>query len=263
MSNFRLTMPSYLVSSFNQLTQDHNFTRQDLATLKQAAASQQGSRVQEALETQTLDTLEQKLTADRDGSLRLDAIQVDPQSMNVGHAIFELSLLPDVPAEPSQAEQDWASQLELKLQQKYTPNQSELTRYQDICERYLASRQGQPAPTTQELEWANGIQRQAQAGQQPASQDMARFRDIVARQALHVRNLVACQPEPTKPPSNDDLRWAAELQDKVQNKGYLPSDSEQVRFQQIGRALAKFSQAAPGTEPVTAPVTQTARSRKK
>ena len=76
---------------------------------------------------------------------------------------------------------------------------------------HMASREGKPAPSLEELTWANGIQREATAGKQPSEDDMAKFRDISARQALHVRDLVARQPEPSASPSLDDLRWAVEL----------------------------------------------------
>ncbi|PKL77414.1 MAG: hypothetical protein CVV27_05525 [Candidatus Melainabacteria bacterium HGW-Melainabacteria-1] len=242
MSNFRLTMPSYLESNWNQLSSDKRFDRQDLAALKSAAESQQGSRVQEALETQTLDTLSRQLDASADGSLRLDVVSVHPQSQSVGHAIVEVSLLADSPAEPSQADQTWASALELKMQmQGYQPSSEELARYQNICERYLASREGQPAPSTDELEWANTVQRKTRSGAQPSAEELLRFRDIVARQALHIRKLMAKQPEPTAPASSADLRWAAEIQEKVQTKGYQPSEAEQIRFQQIARAFQKFN----------------------
>ena len=73
MSNFRLTMPTYLESNWTQLTRDGSFDRQDLAALKQTAVGQTGSKIQEALEIQTLDTLEQKLKLDQDAS-RLAAL---------------------------------------------------------------------------------------------------------------------------------------------------------------------------------------------
>lgn len=262
MSNFRLTMPGYLASTFQQLTQDHQFDRQDLASLRQAAGKQQGSLIQEALETQTLNNLEARLNADADASLSLDAFQVaDPQSMNMGHAIFEVRLVAEtapastarVPrSEPSEAEQAWASAFEQKLKQGQPASPTDVSRYKDICERYLNSRQGLPAPSSQELEWANDIQRKAQAGQEPQGGDMARFRDIVARQALHVRNLLASQPEPTQAVTPEDLHWATELQDKVQNKHYQPSDNEQIRFHQLGRALQKFGPPAGFTPPAAA-----------
>jgi hypothetical protein len=265
MSDFSLKMPTYLEPAWTQLTRDGKFSNQDLASLKQTAASQTGNRVQEALEIQTLDVLTQKLASDSDGSLRLDKVQLHPQSQSTGHALLEVSLLPDSPAavpatkaalpmppvspnstEPAAAELDWASQLETKMQQqKYQPNAQEIESYKDITQRYLASRQGKPAPTPSELEWANTIQRKAQSGVKPTADELGRFRDIVARQALHVQAAQARLPEPTQAPSQEDLNWAMDLKQRVEQKKYQPNGTEITRFQQIGRAYQKFSQPAP------------------
>lgn len=249
MSNFRLNLPTYLSSTFAQLTQDHQFDRKDFDTLKQAAASQKGSLIEESLETQSLNTLDARLTAGG-GNLHLDAVQVQSQGMSLGQAAFEISLHNDAPAtpgEPSRAEQNWASAFEAKYQKNdYTP--AELERYKDICARYMTSREGKPSPSAEELNWANGIQRLAAAGKPISEDDLAKFRDISARQALHVRDMAARQPEPTAGPSMDDLRWAVELNDRIQHKGYMPNDSEQMRFQQLNRALQKFG-PPPGFTP--------------
>lgn len=259
MSNFRLNLPAYLSSTFTQLTQDHQFDRKDFDTLKQAAASQKGSLIEESLETQSLNTLDAKLKAGG-GNLHLDAVQVQTQGMSLGQAAFEVSLHDDAPAlsslaspkaaassaEPSRAEQNWASTFETKLKTNaYTP--AELERYKDICARFMASREGKPSPSAEELNWANGIQRLAIANKPISEDDMAKFRDISARQALHVRDMTARQPEPTAGPTLDDLRWAVDLNEKVQ-KGYMPSDSDQMRFQQMNRALEKFG-PPPGFTP--------------
>lgn len=243
MTQFNLTMPMYLEPAFSQLIKDGSFDRKDLASLKSSAAAQQGSKVQELLEIQTIDTLSRQLDLDADASLRIDKVESHPQAQSVGHALLSVSLLDDAaPAEPSVADQEWASQLETKMQKGYKPPEAEIGRYKDICERYLASRKGKPAPSPAELEWANTIQRRALAGDQPSQADMLKFRDIVARQALHVQALMARQPEPTAPPTAADLKWAAELQEKVQTKNYVPSEAEQIRFQGIARAFQKFNQ---------------------
>ncbi len=160
MSNFRLTLPTYLETSWNQLSHDGSFDRQDLAKLKQAAQSQQGSKIQEALETQTIDTLEQRLKTDADGSLKLDKVQVHPQAQNLGHAIVEVSLLPDqTPAsasaqvasssgtpttEPSRDDMIWAADIELRLKQQQTVPTEDIEKYKNICQRFLDSRKGKP-----------------------------------------------------------------------------------------------------------------------
>lgn len=243
MSNFRLNLPGYLAPTFSQLSQDHHLDRQDLAALRQAAAAQSGSIMQEALETQTLNTLEAQLQA-HGGDLHVDAVQVEAQSMNIGQAVFEVRLLGDKAAEPSLAEQTWAGEFEQRVKQKTPYTTADMDRYKDICERFLASREGMPAPTAAELDWANGIQRQAIAGQQPSTADMLKFRDIVARQALHVRAELAKLPAPKAAPSLEDMRWAMTLQEKVNTEHYSPSDSEQLRFVQINQALQKFGPPA-------------------
>lgn len=263
MSNFRLTMPTYLESNWTQLTRDGSFDRQDLTALKQTAAGQTGSKIQEALEIQTLDTLEQKLKLDQDASLKIDKVQVQAQNQGMGHAILEVSLLPETVApaspgapapapnrtstavqEPSSDEMNWASGIELKLKQQQPVATEDVERYKSICQRFLDSRKGKPAPSRQELQFANSVQRKQLAGQQPTAAEISRFQDINARQLLHVQAALARLPVPTQAPSQGDLDWVMQLQQMINTKDYLPSIDEVAKFQRILQAYQQFSPQA-------------------
>lgn len=265
MSNFRLTLPTYLETSWNQLSHDGSFDRQDLAKLKQAAQSQQGSKIQEALETQTIDTLEQRLKTDADGSLKLDKVQVHPQAQNLGHAIVEVSLLPDqTPAsasaqvasssgtpttEPSRDDMIWAADIELRLKQQQTVPTEDIEKYKNICQRFLDSRKGKPAPSYSEMRFANSIQRKQLAGQTPTPDDLLRFQDINARQILHLQAALAKLPPITQAPTQAELDWAQNLKQLIQAKDHLPSIDDIAKFQRIAMAYQRFgtpqAQAAP------------------
>lgn len=257
MSNFRLTMPNYLETSWNQLSRDGSFDRQDLATLKQAAQAQQGSKIQEALEIQTIDTLEQRLNSDPDGSLNLDKVQVHPQAQNLGHAIVEVSLLAETQApapasvrpvssnaapttEPSRDEMIWAADIELKLKQKQAVPTEDIEKYKTICQRFLDSRKGKPAPSHSEMRFANSVQRKQLAGQTPTPDELLRFQDINARQLLHLQAALAQLPPITQAPTQAELDWAQNLKQLIQAKDYLPSIDDIAKFQRIAMAYQRF-----------------------
>lgn len=266
MSNFRLTLPNYLETSWNQLSRDGNFDRQDLAMFKQAAQAQQGSKIQEALEIQTIDTLEQRLKTDADGSLKLDKVQVYPQAQNLGHAIVEVSLLPETQTsapvtakptsssaapttEPSRDEMIWAADIELKLKQQQTVSTEDVEKYKTLCQRFLDSRKGKPAPSHSEMRFANAIQRKQLAGQNPSPDELLRFQDINARQILHLQAALAKLPPITQAPTQAELDWAQNLKQLIQAKDYLPSIDDIAKFQRIAMAYQRFgtpqAQAAP------------------
>lgn len=246
MSNFQMNLPASLKQSWQQLTADKVFNQADLQSLRQTAAATQGSPLQEALETQTLDTLNQKLQA-YNGSMNLDTLTVND---GAGHATVSIQII-DRPAgfvAPSQTEVDWAMQLEQRVNQPaqpgvaaYRPTADDQRKYEDIMARLIRSKSDLPAPTRSELEWAADLGRNMQQKQyRPSAQEMTRYQDITLRQLAQVQKEMERLPMPTQPPTQQDMTWAQGFHQQVKAGLKTPSLQETVRFQQVVLAFQKF-----------------------
>lgn len=133
-------------------------------------------------------------------------------------------------AAPSQAEIDWALQLEARVQQGHQPNAQETAQYQDIARRLQAAQQAPAAPAAP-----------APQGGQPT----------------------APTPQPGSPPplppgvSQQDIDWALQLENRVQ-QGHQPNAQEMARYQEIAQKLqaAQNAVAAGQQPPAPAPAPQ-------
>ncbi len=136
------------------------------------------------------------------------------------------------PAAPSQAEIDWALQLEARVQQGQEPTPQETAQYQDIARRLQAAQnapqqappaapaatppagtmtpqtapQAGPPPlppgvTQADIDWALQLEARAQQGQQPNPQETARYQQI-AQKLQAAQNAVAGQQQPVAPAQN-------------------------------------------------------------
>ncbi len=119
---------------------------------------------------------------------------------------------------PTQQEVDWASNLQVKIGQGHQPSQHEVAQYTDIFNRYQANdnqvsqQANQPAQTTQQ----NG-------GFIPPQSNQSQY------------NLDPNTPTVGVDTSRADqnLQWALELLDKVQQQGYVPTNEEASRYEQV------------------------------
>ncbi|MGV3525689.1 MAG: peptidoglycan-binding protein [Candidatus Sericytochromatia bacterium] len=133
---------------------------------------------------------------------------------------------PTAPAVPtstgpvSQAEIDWAMQLQHKVQfENYQPTEQEVAAYTDIYSRYQQQQAAAPpaapvapvapaapavpaapvagtgAPTPEELQWAQQLQTMVQQGYQATEQEIAKYTDIFNRMQQ------ASGPAPAAPPA--------------------------------------------------------------
>jgi hypothetical protein len=165
----------------------------------------------------------------------------------------------------TQAELDWAVDLQTRFSGGYKPNDQEMAKYTDIFNRYKASgnqvvepsnnnnvASGSGAPTQAELDWAVALQSKLSTGYQPTAQDKARYEDIYNRYNAsngQVAPPINTQPvnsaytptiAPNTPTANIDqngtdpeLQWALQLLDKVQQQGYMPTDAEIQKYEQV------------------------------
>lgn len=195
------------------------------------------------------------------------------------------------PAAPSQAEIDWALQLEARVQQGQEPTPQETAQYQDIARRLQAAQSAppaapaatppptggampsQPAPqvnpqggppplppgvTQADIDWALQLEARAEQGQQPTPQETARYQQI-AQQLQAAQNAVAAQqqppaappqttPPPAAPPAQSgqalpngltqqDIQWAMDLEARVNQQGYQPNPQELERHTNIAQRL--------------------------
>ena len=122
---------------------------------------------------------------------------------------------------------------ELKGMRSQKAGASEVTRYKEIANRYLASQAGKVPPSEADLQWANGIVHQVRAGQNPNTQDFEKFLSIKARQALFVKDNVfgkiteyaSKMQRPTEPLTRTEHDQILTFIERVK-AGYKPSEDE-------------------------------------
>lgn len=201
-------------------------------------------------------------------------------------------------AAPSQAEIDWALQLEAKVNQGHQPTAQETAQYQDIARRLQAAQSGAAAPAPQapapqaapqqsapplppgvsqaEIDWALQLEAKVNQGHQPTAQETAQYQQI-AQKLQAAQNAVAAgqqqpapQQVPTAPPpaaapapapaqqglpngiSQQEIQWAMELEAKVNQQNYQPTQQEVQRHADIAQRL-QAAQSAPQQAPAPAP----------
>jgi len=153
---------------------------------------------------------------------------------------------PDVPP-PTPEDIEWAKQLVNKIQTLgYKPNPSEIQRYQEIYNKQKQSRisqeykknnpsntnstQNTNTVTQEEINWAKQIQEKVKKGQQVTPQEEARYEQI--RQKLDLQNNKP-QNNTSKKITQDEFNWAKNLEDKVNNQGYIPTNEEKAKYEDI------------------------------
>ena len=242
MSNFQFNLPQNMVSTWKNISADGQYSAQDHARLKQAADANHGTRIQEYLETQAVDKMEQALHQAGGQSFNLKSDVVE-HSAAAGHATVTIEIV-DAAEAPSDADLDWATALEAKIEaEKYTPSSEEVLRYQKISDAFVASRANSPEPSAEELGWATNLQAKVQEGYQPSPRELSRFRDISARLAIQQQKtnqeIMARTPDLGRAPSSEELEWAQSIHQRTQT-GYQPTEREVERFQMIIKARQTY-----------------------
>lgn len=129
------------------------------------------------------------------------------------------------PAAVSQADVQWALDLENKVKGGQQPSPQDVARYEDIARRLQAAQTGAQAPAapTQaptapapaapavpeaDIQWALELETKVNAGQQPSPQDIARYEDIARRlQAAQAGAQAPAAPAATNGP-RDWANWS-------------------------------------------------------
>lgn len=154
----------------------------------------------------------------------------------------------------SQTELDWVRS---KAGQQLAPD--DVARYQNIMDRYMSQQGGAPQPTGQllpvsqeELNWAVALQDKIGQGYQPSAEEAAKYTDIFNRYENQPADPVQVQPsQPVTPQapvynpgttakvvidnsvSQEELQWAVDLQSRIDNQGYRPTQQDIVRYTDI------------------------------
>jgi len=189
--------------------------------------------------------------------------------------------------QPSPQEMQWASALEAKVQQGYTPTLTEVQTYQSIRQRggspvgpaptapaapapapayntYTPFVQQTPATppappanapaiplTKDEMTWALGFEQQLKVGYQPSAQELQAYEGMKARYK-------ATAPDPSTLPlyTDQELQWAQTIE-KASAQGYQPAPNEAAAYQDIKRRflLDQQRKAAPAPATPNAPLT--------
>lgn len=165
----------------------------------------------------------------------------------------------------SQAELDWVRS---KAGQQLSS--SDMSKYQNIMDRYMAQQGGAPQPsgqlrpvTQEELDWAVQLQEKIGQGYQPTPDEAARYTDIFNRYQDQAPDPVQAQPthkpEPQAPAYNpgttapmivdnsvspQELQWAVDLQNRIDTQGYRPTQQDIVRYTDIYNRYQKQQEEA-------------------
>jgi hypothetical protein len=130
------------------------------------------------------------------------------------------------------AEQQWATQLEQRVQQGYPASEREIHRYNDI---YLRQ-QGQSEISAGDLAWVMRFRQSVATGYQPGAAELAQYGELFEKACLQDASLI--QPA-ENPVSLHELEWARRLQASVQ-QGIAPSEADIRRYQEI---YARYEQS--------------------
>lgn len=165
------------------------------------------------------------------------------------------------PKSVTQAEVDWAVNLMNKVSQGYSPTGAESRKYEQI---YNAIQQGKgpqkkndvaptqstkPAtqtnpknntpPTQAELKWASDLEAKVSQGYNPTQAEKDKYTGIFERyKSSSVKPSESTTPKQnTGKPTQAELKWAQDLETKVNEQGYEPSQAEIDKYTDISNRL--------------------------
>jgi hypothetical protein len=179
----------------------------------------------------------------------------------------------------NQQELQWALDLQTRItNQTYQPSAQEAAQYDNIQKRYAAQQtpasqptapasSGQPV-TQQELDWALDLQnRITTQNYQPTQQEADTYTDIFNRYQNQPQPAAPTTPTtPARPApgttapvridnsvSSQELQWAMDLQHRIDNQNYRPTQQDIIRYTDIYNRYQASQQEAASKPPVVAP----------
>ncbi|MFN8673635.1 MAG: peptidoglycan-binding domain-containing protein [Candidatus Sericytochromatia bacterium] len=173
----------------------------------------------------------------------------------------------------SPTEYAWAKDFENRVNSgQYKPNQNEVQMYSDIFNRLKAgganqTQQTQPQTgpvSVQEMQWAQNLEKALEQGHQITPQEKSNYEGIFSRwQQFGMKKdegNTQVQPQNNtqqanfKPPTEEEVKWALELEQKAQT-GYKASPEEVAKYNDIAAKLNEMNNAnaAAGKTQTTAP----------
>jgi hypothetical protein len=161
------------------------------------------------------------------------------------------------PKPVTQAEVDWAVNLMNKVKNGYNPTGAESQKYEQI---YSAIQQGKGPqkkndvaptqnnntvapnnnpPTQEELKWASDLESKVKNGYNPTAQEKDKYTGIFERyKASATKPSENTAPtQNTGKPSAEEIKWAQDLETKVNEQGYQPSQAEIDKYTDISNRL--------------------------
>ena len=141
----------------------------------------------------------------------------------------------------------WAKDLANKVRGGYDPKPEEADRYNKIVE---ASKnqptQTQQGVTPEDLAWAKDLANKVRGGYDPKPEEADRYNKIVEaskNQPTQATEKVEDKPVAKDGPvSKEELDWALDFQDRVNNKKYEPSQEEVDKFNNILERSQKYAE---------------------
>ena len=202
---------------------------------------------------------------------------IDTLSGNIDNKIAQIrqafsggapTAAPMAPAAPAVSDADiqWALQLEQKVKGGQTPTPEETARYENIAQR-LSQPQAQPqqpgapaapAVSDADIQWALQLEQKVKGGQTPTPEETARYENIAQRLSQPQAQQPGAPAAPAAPAVSDaDIQWALQLEQKVKG-GQTATPEETARYENIAQRLSSQQQ---GAQQPQAPTQQTGAPR--
>ncbi|RYX98747.1 peptidoglycan-binding protein, partial [bacterium] len=154
------------------------------------------------------------------------------------------------PQQITQNDVDWAVNLMNKVKGGYQPTAAESQKYEKV---YSAMQNGQGpqkktevaatqttapkanvAPTKKELEWASQLEAKVAQGFNPTAEQKAKYTEIFDKYKTKATESMAAGPKATTgKPSNAEMQWASNLEKRVNEQGYQPTQAEVDKLKNI------------------------------
>ncbi|HEY9843286.1 MAG TPA: hypothetical protein V6D23_22640 [Candidatus Obscuribacterales bacterium] len=155
--------------------------------------------------------------------------------------------MPNLPANVSQQEVQWALQLEQRVNtQNYSPTPQEMTQYQNIAQRMAA---GQQAPQQPQMP-------QPPAQPQYQAPPQQQFQPPPAQPQFQAPPQAPQQTAPQALPnglSQQEVQWALQLEQRVNTQNYSPTPQEMANYQSIAQRLNSAPQQPAAPQQFQAP----------
>ncbi len=113
--------------------------------------------------------------------------------------------------------------------QSYTAYNSDTTKRKDIANKSVSQ---------QEIDWGISLENKVKGGYQPTQEEVAKYENIAQRLAASQTQQQHKTNTSVETVSDEELKWALSLEEKLKSKNYQPTQEETAKYQNIAQRLA-------------------------